>query len=124
MYAMLYVLAPARAGDLHRPTFFTHFVGEELYGGWYRVLSPTEVEVQGVGLLERVSWEGRSPEAAAQCCLEEFVNRRARDGEPATPLSEIAARLHEAGADEVHHQPRQPCSTTFNHRPSPTLHRL
>ena len=75
-YEMLYVLASARAGGMHKLTFFTHLINGKLYGGWYRVRSATEVEVQALGRLEFVSWEGRSPEAAAQCCLEEFVAQR------------------------------------------------
>ena len=76
MYEMLYVLAPARAGGMHKLTFFTHLIDGKLYGGWYRVRSTTEVEVQALGRLQVVSWEGRSPEAAAQCCLKEFVAQR------------------------------------------------
>jgi hypothetical protein len=98
MYAMLYVLAPARAGAMHKLTFFTHVIDGKLYGGWYRVRSPTEVEVQAVGLLEIATWEGRSPEAAAQCCLEQFVARRLRNGEPTPLLDEIAAELQEVDA--------------------------
>jgi hypothetical protein len=96
MYGMLYVLAPARAGAMHKLTFFTHLIDGKLYGAWYRVRSTTEVEVQAVGLLKVVSWEGRSPEAAAQCCLEEFVAQCQQAGEPTPMLDEIAAELEEA----------------------------
>jgi len=96
MYGMLYVLAPARAGAMHKLTFFTHVIDNKLYGGWYRLRSTTEVEVQAVGLLDVVSWEGRSPEAAAQCRLEEFVAQRRRYGEPVAALDEIFAELQEA----------------------------
>jgi hypothetical protein len=96
MYGMLYVLAPARAGAMHKLTFFTHVIDGKLYGGWYRVRSTTEVEVQAVGLLDVVSWEGRSPEAAAQCRLEEFVAQRQCDGAPVPALDEIVAELQEA----------------------------
>jgi hypothetical protein len=96
MYGMLYVLAPARAGAMHKLTFFTHLIDGKLYGAWYRVRSTTEVEVQAVGLLKIVAWEGRSPQAAAQCCLEEFVAQRQAEGEPTPVLDEIAAELEEA----------------------------
>ena len=95
MYGMLYVLASARAGGMHKLTCFTHLIDGRLYGGWYRVCSPTEVEVQAVGLLEVVSWEGRSPEAAAQCCLERFVACRQRSGEPTPVLDQIVTELQE-----------------------------
>lgn len=98
MYGMLYVLAPARAGAMHKLTFFTHVIDDQLYGGWYRVRSPTEVEVQSIGLLEIASWEGRSPEAAAQCCLEAFVARRQLTGEPTPVLDDIIAELQENDA--------------------------
>ena len=96
MYGMLYVLAPARAGAMHKLTFFTHVIDGKLYGGWYRLRSTTEVEVQAVGLLDVVSWEGRSPEAAAQCRLEAFVAQRQCDGAPVPALDEIVAELQEA----------------------------
>jgi hypothetical protein len=96
MYGMLYVLAPARAGAMHKLTFFSHAIDGKLYGGWYRLRSTTEVEVQAVGLLDVVSWEGRSPEAAAQCRLEEFVAQRLEDGAPVPALDDIVAELQEA----------------------------
>ncbi len=96
MYGMLYVLAAARAGNMHKLTFFTHVIDGKLYGAWYRVRSTTEVEVQAVGLMQIMFWEGRSPEAAAQCCLEDFISRRLQAGEPTPSLDEITAELHEA----------------------------
>lgn len=96
MYGMLYVLAPARAGAMHRLTFFTHLIDGKLYGAWYRVRSTTEVEIQALGLLKVVSWEGRSPEAAARCSLEEFVAQRQAEGEATLVLDEIAAELEDA----------------------------
>jgi hypothetical protein len=115
MYGMLYVLASARAGAMHKLTFFTHVIDAELYVGWYRVRSPTEVEVQAVGLLEVVSWEGRSPEAAAQWCLEQFVRCRQRSGEPIPVLDEIMAELQQVDPCniDVRHGPAQsPASAT------------
>lgn len=66
-------------GDLR---YFTHSIDGKLFGGWYRVLSPHDLEVLGVGILETVQYRGYDPEITARSVLEEFVRRRMRSGKP------------------------------------------
>ncbi|HEY0686277.1 MAG TPA: hypothetical protein VGD45_28310 [Steroidobacter sp.] len=66
--------------------YFTHVVDGQLYGAWYRMLSHSEVEVMGVGLLEVVSYAGASPEAAAKSVLENSVRQQLRMGAPMPSL--------------------------------------
>ena len=75
-------------------TFFTHTIDGRLYGGWYRLESTTDVEVQAMGFLQRTSWEGSTPEAAARRCLEEFVRQRTDASKPTPVLGEMQADLH------------------------------
>ena len=56
--------------------FLAHTIDNKPHACWYRQLSATHIEVLGVGLMETVACEGRSPEAAARFCLEEFIRRR------------------------------------------------
>jgi hypothetical protein len=62
--------------------YFTHTVDEHVYGAWYRVLSASEIEVIGVGLLEPANYGGFSPESAAKSVLENFVRQRIVAGVP------------------------------------------
>lgn len=67
--------------------YFTHVVDERLYGAWYRILSPTQMEVLGVGMLEVVSFAGAEPNAVASAVLENFVRHRIDAGIPLPSLS-------------------------------------
>jgi hypothetical protein len=69
--------------------YFTHTVDEHVYGAWYRVISPTEIEVIGVGLLESANYAGFSPENTAKSVLENFVRQRIIDGVPIPNLDSI-----------------------------------
>jgi hypothetical protein len=62
--------------------YFTHTVDEHIYGAWFRIISPTEIEVIGIGLLESANYAGFSPESAARSVLENFVRQRIVDGVP------------------------------------------
>jgi hypothetical protein len=62
--------------------YFTHTVDGHVYGAWYRIISPTEIEIIGVGLLESANYDGFSPENAAKSVLENFVRQRISDGIP------------------------------------------
>jgi hypothetical protein len=53
--------------------YFTHEVDGALYGAWYRIVSPTQLEVIGVGLLQACEFAGFSPECSAKSILENFV---------------------------------------------------
>jgi hypothetical protein len=66
---------------MRKLTFFTHTIDGKLYGGWYRLEATTNIEVQAVGFLQRVSWNGSNPERAARKCLEDFVRQRAAAGD-------------------------------------------
>ena len=69
--------------------YFTHTVDEHIYGAWYRIISPTEIEVIGVGLLESANYAGFSPDSAARSVLESFVRQRIRDGVPIPNLDAL-----------------------------------
>lgn len=60
--------------ELH---YFTHSINGKVYGGWYRLVSPGDLEVLGVGSMETVHFAGFEPEAVARSVLEEFVRRHA-----------------------------------------------
>jgi hypothetical protein len=62
--------------------YFTHTVDNHVYGAWYRIISPTEIEIIGVGLLESANYAGFSPDSAAKSVLENFVRQRISDGVP------------------------------------------
>jgi hypothetical protein len=69
--------------------YFTHSVDEHVYGAWYRIISPTEIEIIGVGLLESASYAGFSPDSAARSVLENFVRQRIVDGIPIPNLDSL-----------------------------------
>lgn len=71
--------------------YFTHVVDGHVYGAWYRVISSTQIELIGVGLLEFVSYGGFNPENAAKSNLEQFVRMRARMGAPIPHLESAAS---------------------------------
>jgi hypothetical protein len=71
--------------------YFTHSVDDHVYGAWYRIISPTEIEVIGVGLLESASYAGFSPESTAKSVLENFVRQRISDGIPIPNLDVLPA---------------------------------
>jgi hypothetical protein len=85
--------------------YFTHTVDGAVYGAWYRVNSPTQLEVIGIGMLESGEYGGFSPENAAQSILENFVRLRARLGAPIPSLATLqlqqAEDLRAEPADEV-----------------------
>ena len=66
--------------------FFTHEIGSEVHGGWYRVLSTHDVEVIGVGLMETVVYAGFDAESVARSVLENFVRSHAAEGNPVPAL--------------------------------------
>lgn len=65
--------------ELH---YFTHSINGKVYGGWYRLVSPGDLEVLGVGSMETVSFAGFEPEAVARSVLEEFVRRHSVRDDP------------------------------------------
>lgn len=69
--------------------YFTHGVDDHVYGAWYRILSTTEIEVIGVGMLELADYAGFSPESAARSVLENFVRQRIVDGVPIPSLDAL-----------------------------------
>jgi hypothetical protein len=69
--------------------YFTHAVDGSLYGAWYRVNSPTQIEVIGVGMLESGEYGGFSPESTAKSLLENFVRLRVRMGAPIPSLETL-----------------------------------
>lgn len=62
--------------------YFTHTVDDHVYGAWYRIISPAEIEVIGVGMLESARYTGLNPESTARSVLENFVRQRIVDGVP------------------------------------------
>lgn len=68
--------------------FFTHAIDGAVYGAWYRTLSPMELEVIGVGMLEQGEYAGFSPESAARSILENFVRQRRKMGAPVPSLEQ------------------------------------
>jgi hypothetical protein len=69
--------------------YFTHTVDDHVYGAWYRVISPSEIEIIGVGLLESANYAGFSPDSAAKSVLENFVRQRIIDGVPIPNLDTL-----------------------------------
>lgn len=69
--------------------YFTHTVDDHIYGAWYRVISPTEMEIIGVGLLESANYAGFSPESTAKSVLEKFVRHRISEGIPIPNLDTL-----------------------------------
>ena len=69
--------------------YFTHSVDDHVYGAWYRIISPTEIEVIGVGLLESANYAGFSPESTARSVLENYVRQRIVDGIPIPNLDSL-----------------------------------
>lgn len=77
--------------------YFTHTVDGEVYGAWYRVVSPNAIEVIGVGLLETCDYAGFSPESTACSVLENCVRENVRLRMPIPSLGSEAT-VEEAGA--------------------------
>ena len=69
--------------------YFTHIVDGHVYGAWYRIISATEIEVIGVGLLEPANYAGYSPESAARSVLENFIRQRIVAGVPIPCLDDL-----------------------------------
>lgn len=69
--------------------YFTHTVDGHIYGAWYRIISPTEIEVIGVGLLEPANYAGFSPDSAARSVLENCVRQRISAGVPIPNLDTL-----------------------------------
>jgi hypothetical protein len=67
--------------------YFTHEVDGAVYGAWYRIVSSTQIEVIGVGMLEPGEYAGYSPESSARSILENFVRSRMRMGAPVPSLT-------------------------------------
>lgn len=70
---------------------FKHLVDGKVYAGWYAVMAPNDLEVLGVGMLERVWFKGSDPEPVARSVLEDFVRRRMRTGQYVPTLEETFA---------------------------------
>lgn len=71
--------------------YFTHVIDGKMFGGWYRVLSPHDLEVLGVGMLEVVRFGGFDPEQTARSVLEDFVRRRMQSGKPVPAIDPATA---------------------------------
>jgi len=69
--------------------YFTHEIDGAMYGAWYRIVTSTQIEVIGIGMLERGEYAGFSPESSAKSILENFVRLRARMGAPVPSLSAL-----------------------------------
>ena len=64
----------------HELIFFTHTIEGKSYGGWYRLLSPSEVEVIALGLIRTVPCVGVKPEDASRWCLEDLIKGTSTTG--------------------------------------------
>jgi hypothetical protein len=71
--------------------FFTQVVDGLVYGGWYRSMSSTELELLAVGLLERLPLTGEPPDLIAKARLEAFVRSRLKNGKPIPALGVAVA---------------------------------
>lgn len=60
--------------------YFTHTIDGKVYGGWFRIVTPSQLEVLGIGLMESVAFCGSQPELTARSVLETFVRRLAQNG--------------------------------------------
>lgn len=69
--------------------YFTHEVDGALYGAWYRTMSPTRIEVIGVGMLESGEYAGFSPESSAKSMLENYVRLSRSLGSPVPSLTAL-----------------------------------
>lgn len=69
--------------------YFTHDVDGSVYGAWYRIISSSQLEVIGVGMLELGEYGGYSPESTAKSILENFVRQRRRLGVPMLSLDDL-----------------------------------
>jgi hypothetical protein len=58
--------------------YFTHVIDGRTYGGWYRRLSSTEIEIFAAGLMKRVPYPDGQEQATSRAVLEDFV--RGREG--------------------------------------------
>jgi hypothetical protein len=56
--------------------YFTHALDGRTYGGWYRRLSATEIEVFAIGLMTRATCPEGQELAASRATLEDFVRRQ------------------------------------------------
>jgi hypothetical protein len=75
--------------------FFTHIVGGQTYGAWYRMLPSDCIEILSIGLMQILSLDGRRAEDVACDALEEFVRVRQKLGHPVPSLpSEVIAGAH------------------------------
>ena len=71
--------------------YFTHTIDGKLYGGWFRILAPSQLEVLGIGLMQTVQFCGSQPELTARSVLEAFVRGLARNGRPIPAVSDQAS---------------------------------
>jgi hypothetical protein len=81
--------------------YFVHSVDGARYGAWYRVVSPYQLEVIGVGMLETVEFAGYSPESSAKSVLENFVRMQKSMGIEMPTLEDDPH--DEPPADDAHH---------------------
>lgn len=61
--------------------YFRHSIEGRTYVGWYRIVFAHDLEVLGVGMLERIWFRGNDPEPIARSVLEDFVRRQLRSGQ-------------------------------------------
>jgi hypothetical protein len=87
--------------------YFTHTVDGAVYGAWFRVISPDQVEVMTVGLLETGTFSF-NPEIAARSILENFVRWRARAGAPIPCLDSMTASERSEATGLAAVQPEKP----------------
>jgi hypothetical protein len=64
--------------------YFTHVIDGRTYGGWYRRLSSTEIEMFSAGLMRRLPCPDGQEQATSLAVLEDFV--RGRDGHETSDL--------------------------------------
>lgn len=82
-------------------TYFTCEVDGVRYGGWYRKLTPSEIEVLAVGLLTVAAYCGDDAESTARATLTDFVRRSTREGRPIPSVTDGAAPLVSRGSAPV-----------------------
>jgi hypothetical protein len=75
--------------------FFTHIIGGNTYGAWYRLLPAECIEILAIGLIQTIPLDGRQPGDVACNALEIFVRARHKLGQPVPSLpTEVVAHAH------------------------------
>ena len=72
--------------------YFIHAVDGRSFAGWFRSIDAGQIEVLGVGLLEKVAHPAHiAPASAARQTLARFVRARERKALPLPSVDEIRA---------------------------------